>query len=146
MKSNLAQGLGIEDSAYQEADAIVKAFADKHGPDNVRLLGHSLGGGLATWAGIKNGVEVTGFNSAGLHPNLRNRLGADRIDKAMREGKVRHFNTKKDPISQFLEGRRFGLDASSQVGVRYLIPKSKGHSLLHHENALKRLVRAEPVL
>jgi hypothetical protein len=125
VKSDLAQGIGIEDSAFQEADAVVKAFVDKYGKDSVHVIGHSLGGALAQWAGIRNGVPVTAFNSAGLHINLRNQLGAHRIDEA----RVEHFNTARDPLSQVGEGRRSPLDASSQVGQRYLIPNSKGHRM-----------------
>ena len=139
LKSNVVQAFGAEDSAYEEARLIVEAFKQKHGAGRVHVIGHSLGGGLATWAGINAGVRVTGFNSAGLHINLRNRLGASRINEAFDSGKVRHFNTKKDPISQIGEARRFGIDASSQIGTRYLIPNSKGHSLKWHGEGLARL-------
>jgi hypothetical protein len=77
---------------------------------------------------------------------MRNRLGAARINEAVENGKVRHFNTGKDPISQFGEGRRFGLDASSQVGVRYLIPNSKGHSLKHSVAGLDTVADRTPRL
>jgi len=132
VKSNLAQGLGIEDTAYNEADIVVRAFVAKYGKDNVELLGHSLGGGLATWAGIKNGVKVTGFNSAGLHVHMRNRLGAELIDQA----NVDHYNTVNDVVSQRLETRMFGLTAGSQVGNRHVIAGSTGHSL---RGAIKKL-------
>lgn len=125
LKSNLAQGLGIEDTAYNEAEAVVRTFVAKYGKEHVELVGHSLGGGLATWAGIRNGVKATGFNSAGLHVHMRNRLGARLINEA----EVDHYNTATDPISQRLESRLLGLTAGSQVGRRHVISGSTGHSL-----------------
>lgn len=127
-KSDAAQMIGIEDSAFQDAARLVAGFkAHYPGAGQVQLIGHSLGGALATFAGIKHEVPVTGFNSAGLHINLRNTLGADAIDRA--GANIRHFNTGSDVLSQTLENRRFGLDASSQVGQRFLIPGSGGHKM-----------------
>lgn len=46
------------------------AFADKRkhnaGSENVTLTGHSFGGGLATYASIKTGLQATTVNSAPL--------------------------------------------------------------------------------
>lgn len=95
----------------------MKAFVDKHGKDNVEVTGHSLGGGLAQYAGIKHGTKVTAFNSMGLHVHLRDRLGADKLDRA----NVTHVNSSGDPLSQKVENGRFGIDASAQVGKRYVI-------------------------
>lgn len=117
VKSDVAQTLGVKDSAFQDADRLVKAFVDKYGKDNVEVTGHSLGGGLAQYAGIKHGTKVTAFNSMGLHVHLRDRLGADKLDRA----NVTHVNSSGDPLSQYAENSRFGLDASAQVGKRYVI-------------------------
>jgi pimeloyl-ACP methyl ester carboxylesterase len=126
-KSDASQAMGIEDSAFQDADRLVAGFKQAYPDGNLQLIGHSLGGALATFAGIRHNVPVTGFNSAGLHINLRNALGADAIDRA--GAKLRHFNTGGDLLSQVAEGRRFGLDASSQVGQRFSIPGSAGHKM-----------------
>jgi hypothetical protein len=136
LKSAVVQALGIEDSAFQEADAIVRAFVKEHGAKNVKLIGHSLGGALAQWAGIRNGVHVTAFNSAGLHVHMRNRLGAERLNNA----DVDHFNTEGDPLSQYAEGRRTLFDASAQVGNRFVIPDTKGHLM---DSVLEGLFRAK---
>ncbi|MES2787154.1 MAG: hypothetical protein V4684_16935 [Pseudomonadota bacterium] len=139
-KSDAAQSFfGFEDSAFQEADAIVKAFVARYGADKIKLQGHSLGGGLAQWAGIRNSggdhpVQVTCFNAAGLHINMRNRLGAELIARS----DVEHFNTAKDFLSQKAEGARSPF-LGTQIGERYLIPESKGHSLKHHIEGLERL-------
>ena len=125
LKSDVVQVFGIKDTAFHDAVKVVKAFKDAHPGREIHLVGHSLGGALASYAGIKNDVPVTAFNSAGLSLGLRNDLGADAIDKAQ----VNHFNTSNDPLSQKAEGRRFGLTGSSQVGERYEISNSGGHGI-----------------
>ncbi|MCC8373554.1 phospholipase [Photorhabdus sp. HUG-39] len=123
VKSDVGAALGIKDSAFQDADRLVKAFTKQYG-GKVEVLGHSLGGGLAQYAGIKHGIKVTAFNSMGLHVGLRDRL-ADKLDSA----NVTHINTSSDPLSQKVEHGIWGLDASSQVGKRYVIEHSGGHRM-----------------
>jgi hypothetical protein len=137
LKSDLVQGLGIKDTAYHDADKIVKAFKAHYPGREIHLLGHSLGGGLATYAGIKNQLPVTAFNAAGLSLGLRNELGADAIDQAQ----VTHINTSNDPLSQKVENRRFGVLPTSQVGDRYKIPNSGGHGILTVFDGLKAAAR-----
>ncbi len=139
-KSDAAQSFfGIEDSAFHDADVVVKAFVARYGADKIKLQGHSLGGGIAQWAGIRNSagdhpVKVTCFNAAGLHINMRNRLG----DSLIAKSDVEHFNTARDFLSQKAEGGRSPF-LGAQVGRRYVIPESKGHSLRHHIEGLERL-------
>jgi len=139
-KSDTAQSLlGLEDSAFLEADAIVKAFVARYGADKVKLQGHSLGGALAQWAGIRNSggdspVKVSCFNAAGLHVNMRNRLGEALIARS----DVEHFNTGKDALSQVVEGARSPI-LGAQIGRRYVVPESGGHSLKHHIAGLAAL-------
>ncbi|MFO7786808.1 MAG: Mbeg1-like protein [Halospina sp.] len=72
--TNLKQAIGQETQQYNQAMDLAK-IVQRRFPDNVNLVGHSLGGGLAS-----AGVAVTGeagytFNAAGLHPNTAQRLG-----------------------------------------------------------------------
>lgn len=136
LKSNAVQFFGIKDTAFNDADKVVRAFKAAHPDREINLIGHSLGGAIATYAGIKNGVPVTGFNSAGLSLGLRNELGADAIDAAS----VVHLNTAGDPLSQYVQNQRFGVTGASQVGIRYRIPESKGHRTNDVVNALTKLV------
>ncbi|WP_438470119.1 RHS repeat-associated core domain-containing protein, partial [Vibrio vulnificus] len=65
--TNLMQGSGLETEQYNQAMRLATHTEDIFGSD-FSIVGHSLGGGLAS-----SGVAVTGqpgytFNSAGLHP------------------------------------------------------------------------------
>ncbi|EKE68912.1 Mbeg1-like protein [Gallaecimonas xiamenensis] len=72
--TNFAQGMGKETGQYNQAMDLAKLTKRALG-DDFTIVGHSLGGGLAS-----AGVAVTGqpgytFNSAGLHPKTAARLG-----------------------------------------------------------------------
>ena len=140
LKSDIVQALGIKDTAFHDADKLLRAFKQAYPDRSINVIGHSLGGALATYAGIRNQLPVTAFNSAGLSLGLRNSLGADAIDAAT----VVHINTTGDPLSQRVEGRRFGILPTSQVGVRYRIPDSGGHRTIHVIQGLEQLARSDP--
>ena len=66
-KTNFMQGSGMETTQYNQAMELARR-AEQLYQDDVIMVGHSLGGGLAT-----SGVAVSGnkgytFNSSGLHP------------------------------------------------------------------------------
>jgi hypothetical protein len=64
-KANAQQGLGLPSDQYAHALLIAKAVA--RNPDaDVTITGHSLGGGLASAAGLASGREATTFNASGL--------------------------------------------------------------------------------
>lgn len=70
--TNLKQGSGLETEQYNQAMRLATQTEDIFGSD-FSIVGHSLGGGLAS-----SGVAVTGqpgytFNSAGLHPKTAGR-------------------------------------------------------------------------
>ncbi|WP_051227832.1 Mbeg1-like protein [Oceanospirillum beijerinckii] len=73
-KTNLMQGMGKETDQYNQAMELAEKTQRAVG-DDFSIVGHSLGGGLAS-----SGVAVTGqpgytFNAAGLHPDTPARKG-----------------------------------------------------------------------
>lgn len=131
-RTDAAQGLGIADSAFREARDITKMFVDHYKDSNVTvcLVGHSMGGALAQFAGIaastpEKPVRVTCFNSAGLHPHLLEKLGADKINIS----NVTHFTNTASPGKllsgdgmQFVDGKNTPLVPTLKVGVMYRVP------------------------
>jgi|GEM_PF-1912014 hypothetical protein len=127
VKTIAAANLGIVDSAFQDAQKLVAAFVDKY-PGRVELVGYSMGGALAQYAGISNDVEqITVFNSMGLHVSLRNELGSKITHAA-----VTHVNAGNDGLSQQVEH----ITPSAQVvggrGHRYVIPGKYNHAGLRN--------------
>ena len=64
--ANISQALGFKTPQYEQAVALAKAVRDALG-DNVVLVGHSLGGGLASAASYATGLNAITFNAAGVN-------------------------------------------------------------------------------
>ncbi len=63
--SNAQQGIGLDSEHYARALEIGRAAARSDA--SFVMTGHSLGGGLASTAGIASGSPADTFNAAGLH-------------------------------------------------------------------------------
>jgi hypothetical protein len=126
-KANVGQGLGLPTRQYREA----AAFADKWkaaAGGNVVLTGHSLGGGLASYASIKTGLRATAVNSAPLaldHLGL-NPLAASRITQYYVPGEALSVLNRQNPLDV-----RPGAGIAVQGKYSILDPRSVGrnHSL-----------------
>ena len=70
--TNLGQGAGLRSSQYDQAVELAKAVHEATG-GNVVLVGHSLGGGLASAGAYATGADAVTFNASGL--SRRNRRG-----------------------------------------------------------------------
>jgi hypothetical protein len=66
-KANLNQGLGNLEPQYRQAAQLSVAVTDAVG--TTTMVGHSLGGGLASAASLASRSEGVTFNAAGLHAN-----------------------------------------------------------------------------
>jgi hypothetical protein len=76
-RTNLAQGMGLEAAQYEEAIQLANEWKAKVGGENLELVGHSLGGGLASTAALVTGLHATVFNPAGVHLATLTRHGKD---------------------------------------------------------------------
>lgn len=73
---NLLQGAGITPKQYKQAVDFTNKWKASDG-NNVILTGHSLGGGLASYASIKTDLRATAVNSA---PLALNHIGFNPLD------------------------------------------------------------------
>jgi hypothetical protein len=138
-KSDFAQGLGIRDGAFRDAKEITRMFVEEYSrrdpPIEIRLVGHSMGGALAQYAGISmnNGMKVTCVNSAGLHPMTLEKLGAERINNSS----ITHFNNSNDWLSHRLEAKLSPL-GGVQVGTCYVVPNESSIKQSHAPDNIER--------
>lgn len=73
-KTNLKQGMGMESYQYSRAMELAEDLEEIHG-DELELVGHSLGGGLASAGAGVTGLKTSTFNSAGLKASTVERAG-----------------------------------------------------------------------
>ncbi len=85
--ANFGQAAFGRSSQYSEAIAYAESVIREYGP-NVHLVGHSLGGGLASAAALSHGIRATTFNAAGLNPATI-QVSLDRADELIDAWRVR---------------------------------------------------------
>jgi len=80
---------------YRDAAEYIYTYNDL---PNLSYTGHSLGGGLATLAGINTRKQTYTFNAAQLH---RNTMNFARFDENVPYDNMHHFRMDNDPVSWF---------------------------------------------
>ncbi len=126
---NAGQALGLSTGQYKEAVDFANKWKAQAG-GSVILTGHSLGGGLASYAAIKTGLHATAVNSAPLaldHLGLDPRA-ASRITQYYVPGEALSILNEKNPLDV-----RPGLNIAVRGKDSILDPRSIGsnHSLDH---------------
>jgi dienelactone hydrolase len=104
LDGNIPQGLGVGSQYYAKAIALAKVMkksADTQGLE-MEIIGHSLGGGMASAAGAANRIRTTTFNPAGVHPNTLPK-GAD-ISTAKQY--VTYYVVRGEPLNWLQDRRR----------------------------------------
>lgn len=68
-KTNIANAFGFRTQQYEAAAAYAQQQVAKYGRDNIIFVGHSLGGGLASYSAeaIGGGARAITFNASGLN-------------------------------------------------------------------------------
>jgi len=90
--ADILAGTKIEDTdRFKRSDAFFQKVKDKYKPDNIRLSGHSLGGGIVNRLSQKYGVEGSAYN-----PFL---LKKDDISD-----KIKNVRSAFDPVSLAVAG------------------------------------------
>ena len=93
---DLVRYLGFVPHLYSQAKDLVAAVGDLCGRENLSTAGHSLGGGMAQYAALHNGVKGKCFNGSPLGFGLQKSLG-DKINDA---GKlIEHVSMRGDWLS-----------------------------------------------
>lgn len=126
---NIKQGVGLSTKQYKAAVDFANKWKATDG-SNVILTGHSLGGGLASYASIKTGLRATAINSAPLalnHLGL-NPLNARRITQYYVPGEALSVLNDANPLD-IRPGRNIAVQGKDSI----LDPRSIGsnHSLDH---------------
>ncbi len=100
--NNLMQGLAdytdIPAPQYDEAISLVRLVRTEY-PRLKRIVGHSLGGGLAQLAALDQKLPATCFNAAGLTKATLTRWNIGPEKLAANQLLITHYNVRYDPLS-----------------------------------------------
>ena len=96
--ANFAQGAGNQSRQYDLAEQLAKSLLYALPQEQIRITGHSLGGGLASHAGLILGAQTTVFNPAALHPNTAEAAGTSE-EYANAEDTIEVVRVDGDPVS-----------------------------------------------
>ena len=117
--ANLPQSQGRASTQYAQALLLAHAVQDAYGA-NVRLTGHSLGGGLASAAARMTGLRAQVFNSSGLHQDTVSRFnearpGPDPVTNHFVKGEILTTAQTLTPLPNAV-GRQIPLPAVDEKG------------------------------
>lgn len=107
--ANVRQALGVNSDHYRRALAIGNRLAQT-GARNVFFTGHSLGGGLASAAGLAAGRSTVTFNAAGLSDATIKQANAIRSGAGRAAPDIRAYFVRGEVLSALQDGgdRRLG--------------------------------------
>ena len=130
--NNGAQGMGLNSNYYKNAVQIGKSLAQAG--SNVDIAGHSLGGGLASAAGVASGKSTWTFNAAGLNGGTVEKYGGQIIGdgSAITAYRVNgEVLTKLQEVSVTdLIDANFDLSLfAAKVGVSNMLPDATGKTV-----------------
>jgi hypothetical protein len=120
-KSNLRQGIGLDDVQYDQAVALARQAKAAFGDDLV-ISGHSLGGGLAATAAMVTDTPAVTFNAAGVHDTTLQRYGYDAqvLKHEAAQGQVRNYQVKNELLTYLQE---------DNLLTRWVMPDAAGHRI-----------------
>lgn len=119
LQADVGQFLGGVPKAYKQAAELTAQVNTTLQAQGLRLetAGHSLGGGLAHYAALKNGgIQATCFNAAALGGGCKASIGAN---LAQAKTNVRHINVDGDAVGDGIGMLRVPVQTAAD-GVQFL--------------------------
>lgn len=108
-RNNFQQGFGLGSESYAKALLIGERLSRSDA--NVSITGHSLGGGLASAAGVASGRDTITFNAAGLHDSTIGRARDIAAAAGQAEPNVTAYRVPGEILTFVQEGGDRGLAA-----------------------------------
>jgi hypothetical protein len=134
-QNNFAQDANKKSDYYRRAVGIGNSLA-KNSP-SLHIVGHSLGGGLASAAQGGSGLTASSYNAAGLHPETVARYSKDLDHVAAEPAKITAIRLNGEVLTKtqesFLDSKGLSLLANQAVGrKRDILPS-------HEQNYFEKL-------
>ncbi len=140
-QNNFFQDANEEAPYYRNAVLIGNSLANSNA--NVHIVGHSLGGGLASAAQGGSGLTASTYNAAGLHPATVARYSKDVRHVAAEPEKITAIRIKGEVLTatqeNLFQSRGLSLLANSAVGMKEDILPSHDKEYLHQLKHAKKI-------
>jgi hypothetical protein len=134
--------VGLDARLFDQAEEVYLRIKETH--SNIRLVGGCLGGAIASYVGLKQGVPTTSINGFPIGVALQKKIGREKLAHA--DNWVKNFIVKHD---QFCDNRfinildRFlsfiGIRTPGNFGFRYTIPSKFNNAKDTHELVMQSL-------
>lgn len=118
--NNARQGIGWDSKQYDQAAQLAQDAQQAFG-ENMVITGHSLGGGLASFAAAATDTAAVTFNASGVHDDtLRGAgLNPDTVKADAADGQIRRYNISGEMLTA----------AQEDVPLVNGIPDALGHEI-----------------
>ncbi|TWU08357.1 hypothetical protein [Stieleria varia] len=127
--TDIFQGVFGGGTDYKHAIADGEKIVNQFGANNVRFVGHSLGGGLAVAAAAVHNTKATTYNAAGVN---RLTLAPYNATLAGIDQRVNAFRVQDEFLSTFQDsGSIVGYVMPDSNGTSYYLP-GEGNTFIRH--------------
>ena len=121
-ENNFSQDSGKKSAYYKKAVKIGNKLAKNNA--DIHIVGHSLGGGLASAAQGGSGLTASTYNSSGLHPETVAKYSKDNDHKSAEANKITAIRLKGEVLTKKQESGFIGILANNAVGTKQDIDPS----------------------
>lgn len=137
---------GASPEIYRQADKLYTAIKDHEAlkGKKITLVGHCLGGSLASYVGLKHGVQVNGFNTLAFGAGIQKEIGDERLKEANKY--LTHISISKDffsdcPKSSIVDRmvNLMGIRTPGNFGKHYTVPAYEEYNNPKDGNSLSRV-------
>lgn len=113
-RNNIQQGLGLPSRQYSQAVDFANKWRAIDG-NNVRLTGHSLGGGLASYASIRTNLPATAVNAA---PLALNRFSLNPFENRRDAARITQYYVPGEALTAFDDAAVSNVRPGNSIAVR----------------------------
>lgn len=113
-RNNIQQGLGLPSRQYRQAVDFANKWRAIDG-SNVRLTGHSLGGGLASYASIRTNLPATAVNAA---PLALNRFSLNPFENARDAARITQYYVPGEALTAYDDAALGNVRPGNSIAVR----------------------------
>lgn len=141
-QNNFAQNADEASSYYERAVTMGNSIAKSGSRGNVHIVGHSLGGGLASAAQGGSGSTTTTFNAAGLHPRTVARYSQVADRRQAEPHQIVAYQVEGEVLTATQESGVASLFANPAVGRRAIVPPARPEVSADDRHAMDEVIDA----